>query len=42
MMGAKGTLKWRKEGSGSVVTIPASLRKKLPCEHIWCLKIKVR
>ena len=41
MMGAKGTLKWRKEGSGSVVTIPASLRKKLPCEHIWCLKIKV-
>ena len=42
MMGAKGSLKWRKEGSGSVVTIPASLRKKLPCEHIWCLKIKVR
>ena len=43
MMGAKGTLKWRKASDGgSVVTIPESLRKKTPCDHIWCLKIKVR
>ena len=43
LLGAKGTLKWKKgPDGGAVVSIPESLRKKAPCEHIWCLKIKVR
>ena len=44
MLGSKQVLKWKKaaDGKGMVVTIPESLRKKLPCEHIWCLKIKVK
>ena len=44
MLGSKQTLKWKAspDGKGVVVTIPESLRRKLPCEHIWCLKIKVK
>ncbi|MBR1927433.1 MAG: alpha-L-fucosidase [Bacteroidales bacterium] len=42
LLGAKGTLKWKKAAEGgSVVTIPEQLRKSPPCDHIWCLKIKV-
>ena len=44
MLGSKQALKWKAapDGKGVVVTIPESLRRKLPCEHIWCLKIKVK
>ena len=43
LLGAKGTLKWKKgPDGGAVVSIPESLRKKAPCEHIWCLKVKVK
>ncbi len=44
MLGSKQTLKWKAspDGKGVVVTIPESLRRKLPCDHIWCLKIKVK
>ena len=43
LLGAKKTLKWQKSADGGVVvTIPASLRKTPPCQHIWCLKIKVK
>ncbi|MBO5634800.1 MAG: alpha-L-fucosidase [Bacteroidales bacterium] len=43
LLGAKGTLKWKKGPDGGViVSIPESLRKKAPCEHIWCLKVKVK
>ncbi len=43
LLGAKGTLKWKKgPDGGAVVSIPESLRKKTPCEHIWCLKVKVK
>ena len=43
MLGSKHVLKWKASpDSGVVVSIPESLRKKQPCEHIWCLKIKVK
>ena len=44
MLGTRKTLKWRKtaDGAGIAVTIPSSLCRKLPCDHIWCLKVKVR
>ena len=36
-------LKWKAAPDGGiVVTIPESLRRNLPCDHIWCLKIKVK
>ncbi len=43
LMGSKKPLKWvtSPEG-GMVVTIPESLRKNPPCDHIYCLKIKVK
>ncbi len=43
LLGSKKVLKWSKSADGGVVvTIPASLRKTPPCQHIWCLKIKVK
>ena len=43
MLGSKQTLKWKAAPEGGiVVTIPESLRRNLPCDHIWCLKIKVK
>ena len=43
LMGSKKSLKWVKAPKGGMlVTIPESLRKNPPCEHIWCLKIKVK
>ena len=43
LMGSKKPLKWAKAPEGGMlVTIPESLRKNPPCEHIWCLKIKVK
>ncbi len=38
MLGTKNALSWKKTPEGTVVTIPASLRKALPCDYIWCLK----
>jgi len=43
MLGTGKALKWQKAaGGGVVVSIPDSIRRKLPCEHIWCLKVKVK
>ena len=43
LMGSKKPLKWTKAPEGGMlVTIPESLKKNPPCEHIWCLKIKVK
>ena len=43
MLGSKSALKWKKAPEGGiVVSIPEALRKKTPCDHIWCLKIKVK
>ena len=43
LLGSKKVLKWSKSADGGVVvTIPASLRKTPPCQHIWCLKMKVK
>ena len=39
MLGSKVKLKWKKEGSGFVVTIPESLRKNKPCNYAWTIKI---
>ena len=43
LLGSKKALKWRKGADGGmVVTLPESMRKNPPCQHIWCLKIKVK
>ncbi len=42
MMGTRRTLRWKQEGGEVCVTIPAALRQAPPCEHICCLKIKVK
>lgn len=43
LLGSKKPMKWAKAPEGGMlVTIPESLRKNPPCEHIWCLKIKVK
>ena len=43
LLGCKGSLKWTADAEGSVsVRVPAQILSKLPCEHIWCFKIKVK
>lgn len=43
LMGTSRSLKWMRDGaSGIVVSLPAPVRKTPPCEHICCLKIKVK
>ena len=42
MLGSKTALSWKKTADGTVVSIPASLRKAQPCNYIWCLKFKVQ
>ena len=42
LLGAKGSLKWKAADGGITVKIPKSLRAKLPCEHVWCVKVKVK
>ena len=43
MLGSRKALKWKKaETGGIVVTIPASLRKTLSAQPVWCLKMKVK
>lgn len=43
LLGAKGSLKWKKNAQGGIsVTIPERIRKAQPCEHVWCLKIRVK
>ena len=42
LMGSKRALKWAKTEDGVVIDVPASVRKQLPCDHIWCVKIKVK
>ena len=38
MLGTKASLSWKKTSEGTVVKIPAALRKSLPCDYVWCLK----
>lgn len=40
MLGCKGYLKWTETESGTTVKIPESIRRSLPCQHIWCLEIR--
>lgn len=42
LMGSKRALKWKRTEEGVVIDLPASLRAKLPCDHIWGFKIKVK
>ena len=43
LLGSRKPLKWVKAVEGGMaVTIPESLRGNPPCDHIWCLKIKVK
>jgi alpha-L-fucosidase len=43
MLGSKVALKWKAEGEGFVVAIPASLQKNKPCDFAWTIKVsKIR
>jgi alpha-L-fucosidase len=39
MLGAEGTLEWKKVGNGFLVTIPDSVQENPPCSYAWTLKI---
>ncbi|WP_321346784.1 alpha-L-fucosidase [uncultured Draconibacterium sp.] len=39
LLGAKGNLKWQNTTEGVKVTIPSSIRKNLPCDLAWAIKI---
>jgi alpha-L-fucosidase len=39
LLGAKGNLKWQNTDEGVKVTIPSSIRKNLPCDLAWAVKI---
>ncbi len=39
MLGAKGNLKWQNTDEGIKVFVPASIRKNLPCNLAWAVKI---
>jgi alpha-L-fucosidase len=39
LLGSKVRLKWKKDGSGFVVTIPENLRKNKPCNYVWTIKV---
>lgn len=41
MLGSDTRLKWKKGEDGVYVSIPEQLRRKAPCSHVYCLKIKV-
>ena len=43
LLGSKRTLKWKRNPGGTVsVQVPQPVLEKLPCDHIWCFKIKVK
>ncbi len=39
ILGSKTSLRWQKEGTGFVVTIPENLRKNKPCDYAWVIKV---
>ncbi|WP_320110454.1 alpha-L-fucosidase [Draconibacterium orientale] len=39
LLGAKGNLKWQNTDEGVKVTVPSSIRKNLPCDLAWAVKI---
>ncbi|MDX1284008.1 MAG: alpha-L-fucosidase C-terminal domain-containing protein, partial [Draconibacterium sp.] len=39
MLGVKGSLKWKNSEKGVEVFIPEKIRKNLPCELAWAVKI---
>ncbi len=41
LLGRKGNLRWRQEGTGFRIFIPSSIRKSLPCDHAWTFKINM-
>lgn len=40
LMGTREPLVWETNGRGVLVHIPATLAKKPPCEHVWCLVVE--
>ncbi len=39
LLGYPGDVRWRKDGSGIIVSIPEGARRRPPCEHAWTIKI---
>jgi alpha-L-fucosidase len=39
LLGAAGTLKWEKAGTGFIVRVPEHVRANPPCDHAWVLRI---
>ncbi|MBE0648190.1 MAG: alpha-L-fucosidase [Bacteroidales bacterium] len=40
LLGRKGDLKWKKEGTGFRIEIPASWREHPPCDYAWTFRIR--
>ena len=41
MLGSDKPLRCKQTPEGTVVTIPESLRRSLPCDYVWCLKFAI-
>ena len=41
LLGGKDNLKWKHEENGFRIYIPASFRKKPPCDHAWAFRINM-
>jgi alpha-L-fucosidase len=39
MLGTKGNLKWENTDEGVKIYIPEKIRKNLPCDLAWAVKI---
>ena len=42
LLGYGRPLKWKRTEEGIAVSIPSSVIRDCPCEHVWCLRIKTR
>lgn len=39
LLGSKASLKWEQKGDSVLLTVPARLRKQLPCKEAWAFRI---
>jgi alpha-L-fucosidase len=41
LLGRRGKLRWKQEGSGFRISIPSSVRNNPPCDHAWTFKVNM-
>lgn len=39
-LGTNTNLKWKKSGSGTIITIPEKFQKKPPCKYAWVMEVE--